>query len=116
MEYLGESEPLGALARRSAPPVEKGIGMLQESNVEPLVELPDQRLTRRVSIVSHFLQTITPAPSLAIASTSFDGPGTGLAGFLMSGAPPDTTLAVVRITSSHGQFLNTQFLTNPAPS
>ncbi len=29
-----------------------------------------------------------------MAGTSFEGPGTGLAGFNMSGAPPDTTMAV----------------------
>lgn len=33
-------------------------------------------------------------PTLAIPSVNFEGPGVGLPGFVMTGAPPDTTLAI----------------------
>ncbi|MEP6945548.1 MAG: carboxypeptidase-like regulatory domain-containing protein [Acidobacteriota bacterium] len=94
MEYLGESEALSVLARRDLPRVEKGNGMVQESEVEPLIELPGQTLSDLGPVVGAFLQSDIPATANALAGASFEGPGTGLAGFSLSGAPPDTTMAV----------------------
>lgn len=94
MEFLGESEPLKSLAASKLPPVSKENGMLQESEVEPLIEIPDDRLVKTGPIVESFLQTDTPSNNVVVAGTSFEGPGTGLSGFSMTGAPPDTTMAV----------------------
>ena len=40
------------------------------------------------------MQTTTPTPAAVIAGANFEGPGLGLAGFVMSGAPSDATLGV----------------------
>lgn len=94
MEFLGESERLDTLAKRKLPPVSPENGMLQETERERLFEVPEQRRSKAAKVTASFLQTEALAPALATAGTSFEGPGTGLSGFIMSGAPPDTTLAV----------------------
>jgi len=40
------------------------------------------------------VQQGTPAALTAVAGANFEGPGTGLSGFTLTGAPPDTTMAV----------------------
>ncbi len=71
MEFLGESEPLKSLAAKNLPPVSKENGMLQESEVEPLIEIPDDRLTRPGPIVESFLQTDTPIQQFRYGRNEF---------------------------------------------
>jgi hypothetical protein len=94
MEFLGESEPLSVLAKRQFPPVAPENGLLQESEREPLVEVPEKPLMRSANLVESYLQTEASAAALAVPGTSFEGPGTGIVGFTMTGAPPDANLAV----------------------
>mgnify|MGYP000384718646 CR=1 FL=1 len=91
MTYLGVSEPLSDLARRQVD-VAPGMGQFQEDEVESLYEEP--ALAPLGPVTQPFVQTAPPSPFAAVAGASFEGPGTGLAGFSLTGAPPDTTLAV----------------------
>jgi hypothetical protein len=94
MQFYGESEPLSELVKRQQPPVSKENGMVQEDHPEPLLEEDPGTKTVNDSIVPSFLQNETVGPLAAVLGTSFEGPGTGLAGFSLTGAPPDTTMAV----------------------
>lgn len=91
MEFLGESEPLTELVKRQKP-VSAENGKLQNSNEEPVLEEPDGKEGNE--IFPPFVQNETTGPLAAVLGTSFEGPGTGLAGFSLTGAPPDTTMAV----------------------
>lgn len=93
MEYYGESEPLTELVKKQKP-VSKENGMIQENEMEPLFEEPDLPAKKPLSIPETFLQTETSSPFAPIAGANFEGPGTGLGGFSLTGAPPDTTMAV----------------------
>ncbi len=96
MKYYGVSESLSDLARQNLPPVSKENGQLQE--VEPMEVLRDvdepKKNENDSSALPPQIQTVTSAPLAAIQGTNFEGPGTGLAGFSLTGAPPDTTMAV----------------------
>ena len=94
MQYHGVSESLADLARQKLPPVSKENGMLLENEMEPLFEEPEPPAKKNELLADSFLQTETLSPFAPIAGTSFEGPGTGLAGFTLTGAPPDTTMAV----------------------
>ncbi len=94
MEYLGVSEPLSALAARPRPPISKEDGMVQEDHPEPLLEEDSDNNPNNENVPPAIVQNETTEPLAAVLGTSFEGPGTGLAGFSMTGAPPDTTMAV----------------------
>ena len=92
MQYYGVSETLSELARRNLPPVSKENGMLQENEMEELHEEPEAPPKENIRPAA--IQTVPTAPLGAVPGTSFEGPGLGMTGFAITGAPPDTTLAV----------------------
>jgi hypothetical protein len=92
MQYYGVSEPLSDLARQNLPSVSSGNGMVQEDEMEKLFEEPAS--VRNESVRPATIQTEPAAPLGAVPGTSFEGPGLGMTGFTVAGAPPDTTLAV----------------------
>lgn len=96
MRYYGVSESLSDLARRNLPPVSKENGPLQEIKPKEVIILEDESKELQDSSVPPApVQTETLAPLAATAGISFEGPGLGLAGgFSVTGAPPDTTMAV----------------------
>jgi hypothetical protein len=91
MEFHGVSESLTELAEKQTP-LAKENGKLMRSDSEPVREDYTEPLT--LDGPDSFVQTETMGPSAATLGTSFEGPGTGLAGFTLTGAPPDTTMAV----------------------
>ena len=99
MEYFGVSEPLEKLATRSESrrtfQGEDDGGMLQEDKLEPLQEDPEKSTTlRSQSLESAFVQNEVVSAMAANPGASFEGPGLGMPGFAIAGAPPDTTMAV----------------------
>jgi hypothetical protein len=65
----------------------------------PLIEREDSVTTGVATsnspVPTTFVQSAVPrAQFAAVAGVNFEGPGTGYAGFSLTGAPPDTTLAV----------------------
>lgn len=97
-EYFGVSEPLYTLQLRQQrssiqglmPPTE----MVQKHG--PLITETESRARSTGPLVATepVLQT-SVLPSLgAPVGANFEGPGIGMPGFVMTGAPPDTTLAV----------------------
>ncbi len=92
MKYYGVSPPLSQLARNPIV-VSPENGQLFEDEMEKLIEVPGPP-TPGLAPVAPFVQTATPKPFSAVAGASFEGPGKGLAGFMVTGAPPDTTMAV----------------------
>lgn len=98
-EMLGESESLYALAKRGVPPVSKENGPLMEDDDEGMemlrrLKLMSPRSNIKDDLVANYTQTETSEPLAATAGTSFEGPGTGIASYTITGAPPDTTMAV----------------------
>jgi len=91
MSFHGVSAPLSELVRNQVP-VLPGNGQLLEDKMETLYEEPLAPALRAPA--QPFVQSATPKPFAATAGLSFEGPGTGLAGFALTGAPPDMTLAV----------------------
>lgn len=91
MEFYGESEPLTELVKKQQP-LGKDAGKLMRSDKQPALE--DLNQPPVYDAPEPFVQTETLLPSAAIPGASFEGPGTGLPGFVMTGAPPDTTMAV----------------------
>lgn len=94
MQFYGESERLSDILARGVPKLRPEDGMLQESQTEPLYELVEYPTRPRTEPMNSLLQTEASAPFAPISGVSFEGPGAGLGGFSMTGAPPDTTLAV----------------------
>ncbi len=93
MQFHGESESLTSLAAKPQPPISKEDGKITEEEREPLYEEPTDNKPNNL-IPPAFLQNETAGPLAAILGTSFEGPGVGLPGFSLTGAPPDTTMAV----------------------
>ena len=62
----------------------------------PLVTDFESSAPTSVTALPSFVQQQNSATRAfgAVANTTFEGPGTGLPGFVLTGAPPDTTLAV----------------------
>lgn len=99
MQYMGASQPLYAMAlqqrslsvRGFLPPTEMIqrhgplITELEVSNTSTLA-------SARTSVT--YEQKEAATPFAAVAGANFEGPGTGMPGFVLTGAPPDTTLAV----------------------
>ncbi|MEP6637457.1 MAG: hypothetical protein ABJB97_12085, partial [Acidobacteriota bacterium] len=100
MQYYGVSEPLeklaGTFAATRAFHGEDDGGMLQEDQMQPLQEDPSEPRTRlsKQSLQSAATQNEALSPLLATPGSNFEGPGQGMPGFTIFGAPPDTTLAV----------------------
>ena len=90
--FYGESPTLRDLARHPVD-VAPGNGQLFEFELEELYEEPEFSAPPPAG-VGPLVQTFAPKPLAAVAGASFEGPGTGLAGFSLTGAPPDMTLAV----------------------
>ena len=100
MQYLGLSQPVRELALLQQdmnllglmPPTE----MIQKHG--PLITETEvagaSAQAAQVDVVAALVQTTVGKPLAAVAGANFEGPGVGLGGFVMSGAPPDTTLAV----------------------
>ena len=65
-----------------------------ENNVEEVFEFPGEAPISLGSLVDSFLQREVLAPTALVAGASFEGPGQGIAGYTVTTAPPDTTMAV----------------------
>src|SRR2546430_8130796 len=63
-----------------------------ESEREKVYEEPEA--TRNENVAPATIQTRAMAPLVVVPGISFEGPGLGMAGFTIAGAPPDTTMAV----------------------
>ena len=90
--FHGESPPLSELAQNPVP-VAFGNGQLFEEEMEDLFEAYEPPYQGPM-LPTPFVQTVMPRPLAAVAGVSFEGPGVGLTGFTLTGAPPDMTLAV----------------------
>src|ERR1035437_199116 len=75
-------------------PMRTEDGQLQADKLEELIETDEPGRFAPGPLVESFLQTETPVPSALVAGLNFEGPGQGIAGFNILGAPPDTTMAV----------------------
>src|SRR2546430_15168532 len=62
-----------------------------ESEREKVYEEPEA--TRNENVAPATIQTRAMAPLVVVPGISFEGPGLGMAGFTIAGAPPDTTMA-----------------------
>jgi hypothetical protein len=100
MQYLGVSQPLYDLGLQQQQALSlQGLlpatEMIQKHG--PLieeVETPSALSTVTAATTQAFNQTSASAPVSALAGANFEGPGVGMPGFVLTGAPPDTTLAV----------------------
>lgn len=100
MQYLGVSQPLYDLGlQQQQALVLQGFltptEMIQKHG--PLIEeieTPSALSTSMAAPTQAYNQTSASAPVSASAGANFEGPGAGMPGFVMTGAPPDTTLAV----------------------
>jgi hypothetical protein len=106
-DFLGISEPLSALAKRKLPPVSKENGQLQENEPMEVLNDTEQPSEKNNNAPQPNIQTQAPTPLAATQGVNFEGLGTGLAGFSMTGAPPDTTMAVGR--NHIVQWVNSQY-------
>jgi hypothetical protein len=88
------SQPLDELMKIQSRIGEKD-GPRFEAHTEEVIEIPDDPslVYAPAPIVEAFLQRAA-APTVLNPGASFEGPGTGIAGFTILGAPPDTTMAV----------------------
>src|ERR1035437_5133604 len=75
-------------------PMRPEDGQLQEDKLEELIETDEPGRFAPGPLVESFLQSETPIPSALVQGQNFEGPGLGIAGFSVLGAPPDTTMAV----------------------
>ena len=97
MEFLGESNSLYALALQQQPGGAQGTmpatEMVQKhgpmiTDIEPTAGGISTAATTPVN------QSSAVVAFAAATGANFEGPGVGMPGFVMTGAPPDTTLAV----------------------
>jgi hypothetical protein len=94
MSYHGVSPRLDYLAQHPVA-LAPGAGQRIEPEMEQLAEeLNIGAPANTIPPPAPFVQTSAPKPSAATQIASFEGPGTGLSGFSLTGAPPDMTLAV----------------------
>lgn len=94
MQFLGESDSMSSLSRTKRPPISKENGQFQEDGTEYLIEIPETDLAATGPVAESFHQTAAPNSPNMVQLASFEGPGTGLPGFSLVGAPPDSTFAV----------------------
>lgn len=99
MAYHGLSQPVYTLARQQRLLNIQGLmpatEMMQKHG--PLItEYETSSASTQVSAAESttITQSSVAKPFNAVSGANFEGPGTGMPGFVMSGAPPDTTLAV----------------------
>jgi uncharacterized repeat protein (TIGR01451 family) len=93
MVFHGESPSLLELVQRSTA-IAAEDGQLFEEAMAEMYKEPQPDWPAGEGPVAPAIQTTTPLPFTPVAGVSFEGPGTGLAGFSLTGAPPDMTLAV----------------------
>lgn len=95
MRYYGVSESLSDLARQNLPPVEPENGKQRKLKPMGVIIIEDEyKNLEDKSVAPPPIQTETFAPLAATQGINFEGPGIGLPGFSLTGAPPDTTMAV----------------------
>ncbi len=92
--YLGESDRISSIAKGKPAKISKENGMYQENETEPLGEVPERSNLVTGPVARSFIQTEANTAPTMVQLTSFEGPGTGLSGFSLAGAPPDSTFAV----------------------
>jgi hypothetical protein len=99
MQYFGVSQPLYDLGLQQQALSLQGLlpatEMIQKHG--PLIdeiEVPGALSSVSAAPTQAFNQTSANAPVSALAGANFEGPGVGMPGFNLTGAPPDTTLAV----------------------
>jgi hypothetical protein len=94
----GVSETLMEIAARQIPPVSKENGKVSRDSIakDAMRELKREAPAGVAMgpLVETFLQEEALAPSAVTPGASFEGPGTGIAGYTVDLAPPDPTLAV----------------------
>ena len=94
-EFLGTSDSLYNLALQQPLPSFNGFvtatEMLQKHG--PLLNDIDEQNLPPAGAHS-ITQNLTTRAFAPLGGSSFEGPGVGMPGFIMTGAPPDTTLAV----------------------
>ncbi len=90
--FHGESPPLSELARNPVP-VAFGKGQMVKEKMYELFHAYEPPFQGPM-LPTPLVQTAMPQPLAAVAGVSFEGPGVGLTGFSLTGAPPDMTLAV----------------------
>lgn len=100
MEYHGLSAPLYDLALVQSASAVAGLvpatEMIQKHG--PLITETEARATSSASLeavaAAAVTQTALGRAFVGVAGANFEGPGVGMPGFSMTGAPPDTTVAV----------------------
>jgi Carboxypeptidase regulatory-like domain len=96
--FQGVSDSLESIAKQNLPPVSKENSKTNKDEIamEAILQLKKEAgySTALGPIAESFLQTQALTPSAAVAGTSFESLGLGFGGFPITGAPPDTTLAV----------------------
>ncbi|MBB5205173.1 hypothetical protein HNQ51_002492 [Inhella inkyongensis] len=93
MTYFGTSQPLYQLAISQPTGSIDGLVPATEMLQKHGPMLTDTDMGGVGSSVAAPMQSLTQ-PAFAVPAQNFEGPGVGLPGFVMTGAPPDTTVAV----------------------
>ena len=128
MTFLGESDSLFNMSLKSqAITANQGpyqaTEMLQKHG--PMVDVDTGLVRASISVplgAQPYVQTIAANPPSPANITSFEGPGIGLTGFVMTGAPPDTTMAVgpshivAWVNSMYAVFDKTGTVLPPGPT
>ena len=98
MQYVGESDTLynmalqqqGLAAQFVVTPTE-----MAQKHGPVVADTGGVNLqTVQGAISTSYTQTAAVKPLAAVAGANFEGPGVGMPGFVLTGAPPDTTMAV----------------------
>ena len=100
MQFLGVSDSLYNLGLQQQALGAQGMvtptEMVQKHG--PLVEDTGGLSSAMATVVAapstEYVQNAAPRPFAAVAGANFEGPGVGMTGFVLTGAPPDTTMAV----------------------
>ena len=99
MTYHGLSAPIYELAltqqAQGAAGMVPATEMIQKHG--PLITESEplrMRIAPLAAVAAPFVQEVATAQLAAVAGQNFEGPGVGMPGFVLTGAPPDTTLAV----------------------
>ena len=97
MQYFGESDTLYNMALQqqglAAQFVVTPTEMAQKHG--PLIgEIEANLQTVQGATSTPYTQTAATRPLAAVSGANFEGPGVGMPGFVLTGAPPDTTMAV----------------------
>lgn len=97
MSYLGKSGTLYELVLQQ--PAANIPGLMPATEMAQkhppmIVDIDAPPPGLQASLSSPALQNAAPTLAAAVVGANFEGPGVGLSGFNMTGAPPDTTIAV----------------------